>query len=169
MATTSLSIILTVFVLHLHHAGPNNHPVPTCLKNFMFKRVAPFLLMSTVSKYQQRAKLRRKRVSETKLGGKSSAGSALVFSGPGSNPGVMPITYRTTRPPIGDSYSMINLMPGGTTSAPLHTIRSSNGGCEVGDGSNKAKEPLLGPAFELNARQSPILMPRHILQQQVGE
>lgn len=34
MFLTSVSVIMTVFVLNLHHRGPQKHPVPSRLKNF---------------------------------------------------------------------------------------------------------------------------------------
>lgn len=52
MAMTSLSIILTVGVLHLHHKGPNNTPVPKRLRIVLFDYLAPFLRMSSVERYR---------------------------------------------------------------------------------------------------------------------
>ncbi|XP_064619930.1 neuronal acetylcholine receptor subunit alpha-10-like isoform X2 [Lineus longissimus] len=45
MAMTSLSIVLTVFVLQLHHVGPHERPVPEWVKFIMFKIVARLLFM----------------------------------------------------------------------------------------------------------------------------
>ena len=46
MAMTSLSIVLTVFVLQLHHVGPNQKPVPRWLKRSMVDVIAHLLCMS---------------------------------------------------------------------------------------------------------------------------
>ena len=35
---TSVSVIMTVFVLNLHHRGPNNKPVPTWLRRLLLRR-----------------------------------------------------------------------------------------------------------------------------------
>ena len=43
---TSLSIVLTVFVLQLHHVGPNQKPVPRWLKCSMVDVIAHLLCMS---------------------------------------------------------------------------------------------------------------------------
>ena len=45
MAMTSLSIVLTVFVLQLHHVGPNQKPVPLWIKNIVIKVIGPLLCM----------------------------------------------------------------------------------------------------------------------------
>lgn len=45
MGMTSLSIILTVFVLQLYHVTPRQRPVPPWLRHFMFQVVAPALRM----------------------------------------------------------------------------------------------------------------------------
>ncbi|XP_074650363.1 neuronal acetylcholine receptor subunit alpha-10-like [Tubulanus polymorphus] len=45
MAMTSLSIILTVFVLQLHHVGPHQKPVPKWVRFFMFKILAKMLFI----------------------------------------------------------------------------------------------------------------------------
>uniref|UniRef100_A0A1I8JSE8 Neur_chan_LBD domain-containing protein n=1 Tax=Macrostomum lignano TaxID=282301 RepID=A0A1I8JSE8_9PLAT len=64
MSTTSLSIVLTVFVLHLHHIGPNDKPVPPRLKHFFFNLAARMLCMSSVTRYQKRARKRRQKFDE---------------------------------------------------------------------------------------------------------
>uniref|UniRef100_A0A1I8FH26 Neur_chan_LBD domain-containing protein n=1 Tax=Macrostomum lignano TaxID=282301 RepID=A0A1I8FH26_9PLAT len=64
MSTTSLSIVLTVFVLHLHHIGPNDKPVPPRLKHFFFNLAARMLCMSSVARYQKRARKRRQKFEE---------------------------------------------------------------------------------------------------------
>lgn len=38
MAMTSVSVIMTVFVLNLHHRGPNNKPVPVWLRRIFLRR-----------------------------------------------------------------------------------------------------------------------------------
>lgn len=48
MAMTSLSIVLTVFVLQLHHVGPNTKPVPGWVKKILMGCVARMLLMNRV-------------------------------------------------------------------------------------------------------------------------
>uniref|UniRef100_A0A1I8G662 Neur_chan_LBD domain-containing protein n=1 Tax=Macrostomum lignano TaxID=282301 RepID=A0A1I8G662_9PLAT len=62
MSTTSLSIVLTVFVLHLHHIGPNDKPVPRWLRRFLFKRLAPLLCMTSVARYQRKARRKRREL-----------------------------------------------------------------------------------------------------------
>lgn len=47
MGMTSLSIILTVFVLQLYHVTPRQRPVPPWLRHFMFECVANALRMRT--------------------------------------------------------------------------------------------------------------------------
>ena len=46
MAMTSLSIVLTVVVLQLHHVGPNQKPVPRWIKRIMIDFFARVLCMS---------------------------------------------------------------------------------------------------------------------------
>uniref|UniRef100_A0A1I8G3V5 Neur_chan_LBD domain-containing protein n=1 Tax=Macrostomum lignano TaxID=282301 RepID=A0A1I8G3V5_9PLAT len=62
MSTTSLSIVLTVFVLHLHHIGPNDKPLPRWLRRFLFKRLAPLLCMTSVARYQRKARRKRREL-----------------------------------------------------------------------------------------------------------
>ncbi|KAF7260631.1 hypothetical protein EG68_03038 [Paragonimus skrjabini miyazakii] len=52
MAMTSLSIILTVGVLHIHHRNANHAPVPEWLCIFLFDMIAPLLRMSTIRRYR---------------------------------------------------------------------------------------------------------------------
>ncbi|KAF8567116.1 hypothetical protein P879_08581 [Paragonimus westermani] len=52
MAMTSLSIILTVGVLHIHHRSANHAPVPEWLRIFLFDMIAPLLRMSTIRRYR---------------------------------------------------------------------------------------------------------------------
>ncbi|KAF5399440.1 Neurotransmitter-gated ion-channel transmembrane region [Paragonimus heterotremus] len=52
MAMTSLSIILTVGVLHIHHRNANHAPVPEWLRIFLFDMIAPLLRMSTIRRYR---------------------------------------------------------------------------------------------------------------------
>jgi len=47
MGMTSLSIILTVFVLQLHHVSPRQRPAPHWLHCLMIRYVAPALCMRT--------------------------------------------------------------------------------------------------------------------------
>lgn len=54
MATTSLSIVLTVLVLHIHHIGPNHKSIPPQIRNLFFDNLAPFLGMTTVRRYKLR-------------------------------------------------------------------------------------------------------------------
>ncbi len=46
MAMTSLSIVLTVFVLQLHHVGPNTKPVPVWIKKIVIGVIARILCMT---------------------------------------------------------------------------------------------------------------------------
>ncbi|KAF6767773.1 hypothetical protein AHF37_11579 [Paragonimus kellicotti] len=52
MAMTSLSIILTVGVLHIHHRNANHASVPEWLRIFLFDMIAPLLRMSTIRRYR---------------------------------------------------------------------------------------------------------------------
>ncbi|TGZ67371.1 hypothetical protein CRM22_004829 [Opisthorchis felineus] len=61
MAMTSLSIVLTVGVLHIHHTNANHSSVPERVRVFLFDYVAPLLRMSTVRRY--RLAQTRKRLS----------------------------------------------------------------------------------------------------------
>ena len=45
MAMTSLSIVLTVFVLQLHHVGPNQKPVPRWIRKVVISIIARALCM----------------------------------------------------------------------------------------------------------------------------
>ncbi|XP_061194933.1 neuronal acetylcholine receptor subunit alpha-2-like [Saccostrea echinata] len=45
MSLTSVSVIMTVFVLNLHHRGPNRHPVPVWLRNFLLGPLHDILCM----------------------------------------------------------------------------------------------------------------------------
>ena len=45
MAMTSLSIVLTVFVLQLHHVGPNQKPIPRWIKRLVIDVIARGLCM----------------------------------------------------------------------------------------------------------------------------
>ncbi len=47
MATTSLSIGLTVVVLHFYHVGPNQRPIPPAIRKFFFGTVSRYLHVST--------------------------------------------------------------------------------------------------------------------------
>ncbi|KAG5441474.1 Neuronal acetylcholine receptor subunit alpha-9 [Clonorchis sinensis] len=52
MAMTSLSIVLTVGVLHIHHTNANHSSVPERVRVLLFDYVAPLLRMSTVRRYR---------------------------------------------------------------------------------------------------------------------
>ena len=45
MALTSMSVIMTVFVLNLHHRGPNKHTVPNWLKIVLLQKLSPYLCL----------------------------------------------------------------------------------------------------------------------------
>lgn len=45
MAMTSLSIVLTVFVLQLHHVGPHQKPVPNWIRKVVIDYIAKILCM----------------------------------------------------------------------------------------------------------------------------
>lgn len=45
MALTSMSVIMTVFVLNLHHRGPNKHAVPFWLKDILINKLSPYLCL----------------------------------------------------------------------------------------------------------------------------
>jgi len=47
MGMTSLSIVLTVFVLQLHHVSPRQRPAPAWLRSLMIRYVARALCMGT--------------------------------------------------------------------------------------------------------------------------
>jgi len=47
MGMTSLSIVLTVFVLQLHYVSPRQRPAPAWLHCFMIRYVAPALCMGS--------------------------------------------------------------------------------------------------------------------------
>nr|QQY02603.1 nicotinic acetylcholine receptor alpha subunit-3 [Cryptocotyle lingua] len=65
MAMTSLSIVLTVGVLHIHHTNANHSTVPERIRVFLFDHIAPLLRMSTVRRY--RLAQSRKRISMSKI------------------------------------------------------------------------------------------------------
>uniref|UniRef100_A0A1I8I1A9 CCHC-type domain-containing protein n=1 Tax=Macrostomum lignano TaxID=282301 RepID=A0A1I8I1A9_9PLAT len=88
MSTTSLSIVLTVFVLHLHHVGPNDRPVPRQLRSLLFNRLAPLLCMSSVARYQRKAGRRRQRYEESRREVAAAADAAQTEASNGSGGGV---------------------------------------------------------------------------------
>ena len=45
MALTSMSVIMTVFVLNLHHRGPNKRPVPKWLRHVFLGRMSRYLCL----------------------------------------------------------------------------------------------------------------------------
>ena len=47
MAMTSLSIVLTVFVLQLHHVSPNTKPVPTWVRKLVIGVIARVIFMNS--------------------------------------------------------------------------------------------------------------------------
>ena len=53
MAMTSLSIILTVFVLQLHHVGPHQKPVPRWLRALVFDLLARMVCMGRASTFMK--------------------------------------------------------------------------------------------------------------------
>lgn len=48
MALTSLSIVLTVYVLQLHHSGPVVMPIPHTFKNTLVRYIAPAIGMRKI-------------------------------------------------------------------------------------------------------------------------
>ena len=46
MTLTSMSVIMTVFVLNLHHRGPNKRRVPHWIKEILVNKISPFLCLS---------------------------------------------------------------------------------------------------------------------------
>ncbi|THD28502.1 putative acetylcholine receptor [Fasciola hepatica] len=79
MAMTSLSIILTVGVLHLHHKGPHNTPVPKRIRIILFDYVAPFLRMSSVERYRL---TRQEQWTQSKSEYNSHSGRTNLVLGP---------------------------------------------------------------------------------------
>lgn len=47
MAMTSLSIVLTVFVLQLHHVGPHTKPVPMWIRKLVLQAIARCMCMTS--------------------------------------------------------------------------------------------------------------------------
>ncbi|XP_052792185.1 acetylcholine receptor subunit alpha-1-A-like [Mya arenaria] len=45
MGLTSMSVIMTVFVLNLHHRGPNKRAVPRWIKEILVNKMAPYLCL----------------------------------------------------------------------------------------------------------------------------
>lgn len=45
MALTSMSVIMTVLVLNLHHRGPNKRAVPVWLKDILVNKLSPYLCL----------------------------------------------------------------------------------------------------------------------------
>ncbi|OON16040.1 Neurotransmitter-gated ion-channel transmembrane region [Opisthorchis viverrini] len=73
MAMTSLSIVLTVGVLHIHHTNANHSSVPERVRVLLFDYVAPLLRMSTVRRY--RLAQTRKRLSVPNVRDSSPTGT----------------------------------------------------------------------------------------------
>ena len=48
MALTSMSVIMTVFVLNLHHRGPNKREVPPWIKDLLLRKLAPILCLQDI-------------------------------------------------------------------------------------------------------------------------
>jgi hypothetical protein len=60
MAMTSLSIVLTVFVLQLHHVGPHERPVPRWVKFIIFQIIARLIFMRKALKRMEYGKEARR-------------------------------------------------------------------------------------------------------------
>lgn len=54
MTLTSMSVIMTVFVLNLHHRGPNKRKVPRWLKEILVNKLSPFLCLSESDEFMER-------------------------------------------------------------------------------------------------------------------
>lgn len=54
MAMTSLSVVFSVFVLHIHHRGSHNIRAPVWLRSFAFHYLAPALCVVTSSDYERK-------------------------------------------------------------------------------------------------------------------
>ena len=54
MTLTSMSVIMTVFVLNLHHRGPNKRRVPHWLKEILVNKISPFLCLSESDEFTER-------------------------------------------------------------------------------------------------------------------
>lgn len=54
MGLTSMSVIMTVFVLNLHHRGPNKRQVPRWMKDNLVNRLAPYLCLHEDDSYKER-------------------------------------------------------------------------------------------------------------------
>ncbi|CAH8552995.1 unnamed protein product [Schistosoma turkestanicum] len=67
MAMTSLSIILTVLVLHLHHTGSNRQPVPKYVRKIFFHYIAKILCLNNVQRYQIKRNQSLKMAKHSKL------------------------------------------------------------------------------------------------------
>ncbi len=74
MAMTSLSIVLTVFVLQLHHVGPNTKPVPRWIRIIVIGVISRLMCMrSSMSNYYQYDKKEREKL--TRAGSLKRVGS----------------------------------------------------------------------------------------------
>ena len=65
-STASMSIIMTVVVLHMHHLGPHVKPIPPRLRSLLFGAVARGLRMTTVAQYVSEQESRWERESQRK-------------------------------------------------------------------------------------------------------
>ena len=66
MAMTSLSIVLTVFVLQLHHVGPNTKPVPRWIRAVVISVISRIICMrSSNTNYYQYDKKEREHLTRT--------------------------------------------------------------------------------------------------------
>ena len=66
MAMTSLSIVLTVFVLQLHHVGPNTKPVPRWIRIVVISIISRIICMrSSNTNYYQYDKKQRDELTRT--------------------------------------------------------------------------------------------------------
>ena len=54
MTLTSMSVIMTVFVLNLHHRGPNKRRVPRWIKEMLVNKISPFLCLSESDEFTER-------------------------------------------------------------------------------------------------------------------
>ena len=54
MALTSMSVIMTVFVLNLHHRGPNKRQVPHWMKVLLVNKLSPFLCLHESDEFMAR-------------------------------------------------------------------------------------------------------------------
>ncbi len=97
MAMTSLSIVLTVFVLQLHHVGPSTKPVPRWIRVVVISTISRIICMrSSNTNYYQYDKREREELTRSGSLRRSGSFRSSIRERAGRNQGPMTGARRRT-------------------------------------------------------------------------